>query len=106
MFILEQVSMDNITIKPPCGADCFSHISTIQYSVDDGKNDVTKRETSNDTKTANEQWSGQDITLYHLLQPIYGNNHCVIADILQTKTCKQVTTYVCVQIDCFKPSIT
>ena len=81
--------MDSISIKPPCGADCFSHISTIQYSEDTSKDDVVKRE-STDEKMDTKQWSGQEITLYHLLQPIYGNNHCIIADILQTKTCKQV----------------
>lgn len=81
-----------MSIKPPCGTDCFSHISTIQSSsVDDSKDDVLKTEAT-DGKSSNDQWSGQEVTLYHLLQPIYGSNHCIIADILKTKTCKQVCT--------------
>lgn len=82
--------MDTLPIKPPCGADCFSHISTIQSSsVNAGKDSDIKTEPTNKKDTIG-QWTGQEVTLYHLLQPIYGNNHCIIADILRTKNCKQV----------------
>lgn len=97
--------MDTMSIKPPCGADCFSHISTIQSPSADAGKDVDIKTESNiktesvDTKSTTGKWSGQDVTLYHLLQPIYGNNHCIIADMLQTKTCKQVQ--ICIdQLQC------
>lgn len=89
--------MDSISIKPPCGPDCFSHISTIQSSLMNASKDYGIKMQNVETKSTDGHWYGQDITLYHLLQPIYGNNHCIIADILQTKTCKEVRTYVCVQ---------
>ncbi|XP_065891762.1 histone-lysine N-methyltransferase EZH2-like isoform X2 [Dysidea avara] len=79
------VVMEGISIKPPCGPNCFAHISTIQSS---SKTDSSS--SSGGGIVAKPEWSGPDMTLYHLIQPIYGNNHCVIADILQTKTCKQV----------------
>ena len=82
--------MDSMLIKPPCGEGCFSHINTIQSLVDACKYDDGVKNEGSNAKITNDQWSGQDITLYHLLQPIYGSNHCIIADILQTKTCKQV----------------
>jgi len=82
--------MDSMSIKPPCGADCFSHISTIQSSSMNVSKDNFIKSENVDKKNDDSQWSGQDVTLYHLLQPIYGSNHCIIADMLQTKTCKQV----------------
>ena len=86
----KQAPMDALAVKPPCGADCFSHISTIQSSsVKTDKESDVKTETT-DVKDSTSQWSGQEVTLYHLLQPIYGNNHCIIADIIRTKNCKQV----------------
>ncbi len=40
-------------------------------------------------------WSGQDITLFRMLQPIYGHNYCVIAEVM-TKTCYEVKLIIIV----------
>ena len=37
-----------------------------------------------------EGWNGQEVTLFRMLQPIYGHNYCSIAELIATKTCYQV----------------
>ena len=35
-------------------------------------------------------WSGQDVTLFRMLHPIFGHNYCAMAEIITSKTCNQV----------------
>jgi len=96
--------MEGLSIKPPCGPNCFAHISTIQsFGKMDSSTmlDATTSSASSSSSggvMAKAEWSGSDMTLYYLIQPIYGNNHCVIADIIRTKTCKQVSVVMQYQV--------
>lgn len=35
-------------------------------------------------------WNGQEVTMFRMLQPIFGHNYCTIAKMLDGKTCHQV----------------
>lgn len=47
-----------------------------------------------------EGWNGQELTVYRMLQNIFGHNYCAIAQLIQTKTCQQVHCCACVSCDC------
>ena len=37
-----------------------------------------------------EGWNGKEVTLFRMLQPIFGYNYCSISKLIETKTCQQV----------------
>ena len=39
-------------------------------------------------------WNGQEVTMFKMLQPIFGLNYCTIAKLLENKNCHQVTNSV------------
>ncbi len=51
---------------------------------------TVKRENETRIETLPEGWTGQEVTLFRMLHPIYGHNYCAIAEIITTKTCHQV----------------
>ena len=65
-----------------------------------GKGKMSRtREPSKATPTtegvAPEGWSGQDVTFFRILQPIYGHNYCVMAEVM-TKSCYEVKLLIIV----------
>ena len=36
------------------------------------------------------EWTGAEASLFRVLRPIYCNNYCSIANLIQSKTCKEV----------------
>ena len=39
---------------------------------------------------ATTEWTGAEASLFRVLRPIYCNNYCSIANLIRTKTCKEV----------------
>ena len=56
----------------------------------------TKASSSSDVVEGGEKealppgWTGAEVTHFRLLHPIFGHNYCVIAEVLETKSCQEV----------------
>ena len=37
------------------------------------------------------EWNGAEASLFRVLRPVYCNNYCAIASLIETKTCKEVS---------------
>ena len=37
-----------------------------------------------------EGWNGKEVTLFRMLQPIFGYNYCSISKLIETKSCQEV----------------
>lgn len=52
---------------------------------------ISVKSESENEGTESSYWSGAEISLFRVLQPIYVNDYCTIANLIQTKNCKQVS---------------
>ena len=48
------------------------------------------REEEEASRVLPDGWNGQELTMYRMLQNIFGHNYCAMAQLIQTKTCQQV----------------
>ena len=39
------------------------------------------------------EWTGAEASLFRVLRPIYCNNYCSIANLIRSKTCKEVRLF-------------
>lgn len=66
-------------------------IRSLSQSFEDEVNIVDmSREEEEASHVLPDGWNGQELTVYRMLQNIFGHNYCSIAQLLQTKTCQQV----------------
>ncbi|EDV26986.1 uncharacterized protein TRIADDRAFT_54464 [Trichoplax adhaerens] len=45
-----------------------------------------------------DSWTGAEISLFRVLQPIYVNDYCTIANLIQTKNCKQQLRVLLIEV--------
>ena len=41
-------------------------------------------------------WTGAEVTCFRMLHPVYGHNYCTLAEMIRTKTCRELYEYGCV----------
>ncbi|KXJ23903.1 histone-lysine N-methyltransferase EZH2 [Exaiptasia diaphana] len=101
----------------PCGADCYMHLKSANGSPvnSPGKSETSSRKRNKGkAKSGNQQqsdvsqdissptksdvplalesseWSGAELSLFRVLRTVYFNNYCTIANLIETKNCKEV----------------
>lgn len=68
----------------PCGPNCYL---TEKVAENGNTVELTKQESDNTN------WTGAEESMFRVLLDMYRNNHCNIAKIIGTKTCKQVRDF-------------
>ncbi|XP_065829774.1 histone-lysine N-methyltransferase EZH2-like [Oscarella lobularis] len=75
----------------PCGADCFLHVAPAHSGK--GKELVSSIAKSDSGTFSTKDWSGTEASLFGVLKPIFMQNYCALAQVLNTKSCKEVYLY-------------
>ncbi|XP_031552852.1 histone-lysine N-methyltransferase EZH2-like [Actinia tenebrosa] len=107
----------------PCGTDCYMHLKSTGSPVNSpGKPEVTPRKRSRGkSKSGTQQqggstpvaspskpdsqplldspeWTGAELSLFRVLRTVYFNNYCTIANLIESKTCKEVYQHAQVEL--------